>query len=558
MASEEESENFVEINYYIVLNVSKEASTEEIKSSYRRLCKLYHPDRHVEQTRKEQAVKFFNQLQKAYEVLSNEEKRAIYDMYGQKGLDADWQVIARQRTPAEIQEEYERLQRQKEEEMLNRRTNPKGSFIIGIDGTDIFEHYEDYNDEFRLLPNIEVTKMNINQSIEAPLTSKDTITLGGNLAVQNGNGTGHVSAAWRRVISTFSWAEAEFAAGNGPLFQMRIFKNISKSSYGSACVALHGQNKGFGAGIQAMVARQLGNQTTGYMTWKAGSGSSLETSLVKESANSRLQLGLQLGIKNCFASFSYNYKIAVDTTVRTGIKLGFLGSNVSYGADHKISERSNIGMSVNVSTLSGVTLKIRLNRSNQSFVFPFYLSESISPMAIFYGTVTPLILYYSINTLIVKPFLAQAKQRESKEKQDKFAEKLSTMKKNAEDYTELMRETYESCVECERKRHGLIIVSAFYGKFLSFSENDLNNPYRMNKIIDVTLVLQCLVKDSKLYLPEGSKTQISGFYDPCFGEDKSLQVRYLFRDILHEAIIDDCQQLRIPIKSHRLQSTDST
>ena len=40
-------------------------------------------------------------------------------------------------------------------------------------------------------------------------------------------------------------------------------------------------------------------------------------------------------------------------------RLGFLGSNVSYGADHKISERSNIGMSVNVSTLNGVTLKIR-------------------------------------------------------------------------------------------------------------------------------------------------------------------------------------------------------
>lgn len=44
----------------------------------------------------------------------------------------------------------------------------------------------------------------------------------------------------------------------------------------------------------SVVARQLGNQTTGYMTWKAGSGSSLETSLVKESANSRLQLGLQV------------------------------------------------------------------------------------------------------------------------------------------------------------------------------------------------------------------------------------------------------------------------
>ena len=553
MAASDEVEDLDEVNYYAILNVSKGASIEDIKSSYRRLCKLFHPDRHVDSTKKEHAVKLFNQLQKAYEVLSDADKRAIYDIYGQKGLDADWQVIARQRTPAEIQEEYERLQRQKEEERLQRRTNPKGSFVIGVDATEVFEPYDEYDDG--AVPSVEVTKMTINQSVEAPLTSSDTVTLSGNLAVQNGNGNGHVSAAWRRVLSTFSWAEIEIAAGNGPMLQLRGFRNLTKSSYGSLGFVFHQRNRGVGSAYQAMVARQLGSHTTGYITLKGGSGSSMESSIVRENENSRLQVGLQLGINNCFASFTYHYKIDVDTRLRTGLKLGLLESQLSYGVVRKISEHSNIGASITIGSLTGVMLKIRVNRSNQTFVFPLSLSESISSMAVFYGTVTPLILYYSITTLLVKPFLAKAKERESKEKQDKYSKKLAKMKKDAEEYIELMRDSYESCVECERKRHGLIISNAWYGNFFSFNENDLNNPYRINKVIDVTVALQCLVKDSKLILTEGCKAQINGFYDPCIGEEKSLRVRYLFRDSQHEVTIDENAPFAIPRQSHRLPAT---
>ncbi|XP_028393566.1 dnaJ homolog subfamily C member 11-like [Dendronephthya gigantea] len=547
-ASDDELE---EINYYAVLNVSREASTDEIKSSYRRLCKFYHPDRHVDPAKKEHAVKLFNELQIAYEVLNDPDKRAIYDIYGQKGLDANWEVIARQRTPAEIQEEYERLQRQKEEERLHRRTNPKGDIIIGVDGTELFEPYDEYEPEERGLPNIEVTRMTINQSIEAPLTTSDTVTLSGNLTVQNGNGNGHVSAAWRRVLSSFSWAEVEFAAGNGPMLQLRAFRNLTQRSYGSLGIALHMHNRGIGAGFQAMVARQLGSHTNGYITWKAGSGSSMESSLVTEYDNSRLQVGIQLGVRNCFASLSYHYNLNVDTKLRTGIKIGFLGSHLSYGVDQKISEHSYLGASMSIDSMTGVSLKLRLNRSNQTFIFPLFLSESISPMAIFYGTVTPLLIYYSITTLLVKPFLAKAKEKESKDKQEQYAEKLAAMKKSAEEY---VNRNDDACVECERKRHGLVILIAWYGNFNSFNENDLNNPYRVNKVIDVTTALQCQVKDSKLFLTEGCKSQISGFYDPCIGEEKSLRVRYLFRDTLHEVTVEENEALRIPKQSHRLQA----
>ncbi len=58
-------------------------------------------------------------------VLSDPEKRAIYDVYGEKGLEAEWDLIPRTRTPQEIREEYERLAQEREERRLQQSTNPR-------------------------------------------------------------------------------------------------------------------------------------------------------------------------------------------------------------------------------------------------------------------------------------------------------------------------------------------------------------------------------------------------------------------------------------------------
>ncbi|KAF3820367.1 hypothetical protein GH733_015876, partial [Mirounga leonina] len=102
------------------------ASSEELKAAYRRLCMLYHPDKHRDPELKSQAERLFNLVHQAYEVLSDPQTRAIYDIYGKRGLEMEgWEVVERRRTPAEIREEFERLQREREERRLQQRTNPK-------------------------------------------------------------------------------------------------------------------------------------------------------------------------------------------------------------------------------------------------------------------------------------------------------------------------------------------------------------------------------------------------------------------------------------------------
>ncbi|KAK8673814.1 hypothetical protein V6N13_112125 [Hibiscus sabdariffa] len=71
-----------ESDYYNVLGVSRNASKSEIKSAYRKLARSYHPDVNKDPG----AEQKFKEISNAYEVLSDDEKRSLYDKYGEAGL----------------------------------------------------------------------------------------------------------------------------------------------------------------------------------------------------------------------------------------------------------------------------------------------------------------------------------------------------------------------------------------------------------------------------------------------------------------------------------------
>src|SRR6201999_2926464 len=71
-------------DYYEILMVERMASTEEVKKSYRKLAVKYHPDKNPgDKTAEEQ----FKELGEAYEILSDPQKRSLYDQHGHAAFD---------------------------------------------------------------------------------------------------------------------------------------------------------------------------------------------------------------------------------------------------------------------------------------------------------------------------------------------------------------------------------------------------------------------------------------------------------------------------------------
>lgn len=69
--------------YYEIMELPKSATTEEIKKAYKKLAIKWHPDKNPDN--KEAATEKFRDISEAYEILSDEEKRKKYDLYGHDG-----------------------------------------------------------------------------------------------------------------------------------------------------------------------------------------------------------------------------------------------------------------------------------------------------------------------------------------------------------------------------------------------------------------------------------------------------------------------------------------
>ncbi|ORZ30196.1 hypothetical protein BCR44DRAFT_55847 [Catenaria anguillulae PL171] len=206
-------------DYYAVLNVAKTASPDDIKDSFKALCRTFHPDKHVDSHLKAAAQRQFIIVQRAYDVLSDPVKRTLYDLYGPEcpelaaassstypnpsssgsgSTDNSMQVGHVLKTPDEIRKEYEERIRREHMAKLESLIRQRGDVTIALDATPaLFPQAFDPPAPRQ----VAVSSLQVKYSTDTPVNDTLVFGLSGRMVTQDSRGVGSVKAHVRKVIS---------------------------------------------------------------------------------------------------------------------------------------------------------------------------------------------------------------------------------------------------------------------------------------------------------------------------------------------------------------------
>ena len=537
----EEEDNF---EYYTLLNVDTTSSQEEVRSAYRRLCRIYHPDRYQDPQKQQTASNFFRRIQEAYRVLSDPRTRAVYDRSGKKGLEDDMAVIERMTLPTELLEEYEKLKTLWEERTYIQQVNPQGDFQMDVDATPLVDGVYRTGRSA-----ITIEKVSMSQSVDAQLTKSAFANVLGSVSSTKRSLFGGLQFSLRHLISNQNWVKVSTLVGSQPALGLEAYHRLGSRMYLTSQNFLTMTPYGIMLSANGTATRRLNDNTSASLSIK-NTGNAVSTRVEHRlSSTTDFIAETQVSYSGSHVKAMVHYHPETKYALKGGVKLGTKGVSAFYGAEQEVAMLTHIGGTVVMGPEQGVVLKLRLTRATMRFTIRIQVSRILSVSSVFYATLVPVLLYGCFKAFAVAPLLQRQTLKEIEDKRAEKEREMMEKKREAEAAIELMKETVARVIGNERVRHGLIILEAWYGKLFDVEADD---GLSSSKVIDVHVPLQCLVVDSKLILRESSKANIPGFYDPCIGEKKYLRVQYEFRGTPHEVTIDNSEPLIIPRRSHRI------
>ena len=89
---------------------------------------------------------------------------------------------------------------------------------------------------------------------------------------------------------------------------------------------------------------------------------------------------------------------------------------------------------------TGVTCKLKLTRASQSYMLPIHLSDEVMLQPVFYGTLVPLLAWFTVKKLILNPLEENKKAEKRRKQKESLREKVMAARKEAEASMNLMEE----------------------------------------------------------------------------------------------------------------------
>ncbi|KAI3409643.1 J domain-containing protein [Psidium guajava] len=525
---------------YALLHVSPDASDEEIRRAYRQWAQVYHPDKYQDLHMKEVATQNFQRICEAYEILSDENKRQIYDIYGMEGLTSGLELGPRLSKIEEIKEELERLRRMKEQEKSLAHFRPSGTIMTNLS----VPHFLD-GDSF-------VRGMQMASQFQSQISKNNTLALGGNMAVSENSGGRAASLVLGHQISPAASAEFMVSFGLQSLVGVQTTRQLSQHSSATMGLAMSLQDGSIN--LSNAWTRQFSETANGNIQLVLGPESSIAVGWQKREEKMSAAGELKLGTSSFGVSAHCTRHFSSKSHGRIAGRFGSTALEIEVGGGRKLSKFSTVRMLYTIG-IQGIFWKFEWRRGGQKIIVPILLSRHLNPLFAAGAFIFPTSAYFILKKFVVKPYYLKRERQKALEN----SEKTSTQVQEAMAAARRAQKLLENVANRKRNKQmevgGLVITEAKYGNLKNVKRSDQSEVTESaSQVIDVTLPLNFLVTDSgQLKLHEGvKKSGIMGFCDPCPGDPKGLHVEYTYGGKRYEVTVDDYKELFIPCEEHRI------
>ena len=584
--------------------VSRDATEDDIKKAYRALAQVAHPDKHSSSVLREAASRSFNTLNEAYEILSDKERRRVYDVYGMAGLNAGLEVGRRRKSLREISEEFERARAKERRAQMEAKLNFRGSYGFSFSAAHLFDervrHRRALIAARRGLPTggspfLDLNGVDFNSVFDVPTWSDDaTAYVGAQGQMSRGAGAGGLILGLRKTASEHtSWECALVMGSMQSAATFHVQRQLSARAAGTLAYSYAAAQGGLG--LEVGVQRQLSEHSKGHLTWNVGPVGGVSTGAQRAKGKTSWKADVSVGPASSGLAGFVARRLSKRSTFRLGVRLGTTAIDFDVGCVRKMNRETSLGLSVSVG-IRGVHLKLRFNHSGQRFQFPILLAPRATVVNASASLAIPFAAVGILKRYVVKPYALKLRVEEQAVLRSKHAAQVAADKAEARAAQELLKAQAAARVAKEREKNGLVVERAVFGHFPRRTRPKAGEPivegFREETEtaegtddargagttgtsgdgdgdgngdgdgetkpapapwLDVTVAAQFMVFDSHLDVHAGAhKPSLLGFCDPCPDEKAYLRVRYTYRGVLHEVTVGEDDPLAIPNKAHEL------
>ncbi|PIA16142.1 DnaJ-domain-containing protein [Coemansia reversa NRRL 1564] len=596
MEREWEAQASGSLDYYAVLNVSRQATDEEVRDSYKRMSRRFHPDRHHDSEKRECAQRQFHDIHRAYEVLTDPRSRMAYDQLGEEGLGVSKAVGHKVRSARDLQAAFEREARRRRTEEVEQWTQSKSKITVELDSkrlTSLIIRDALARQGVRhvaLSDMVGLGGMFMKHSFSADLATGLSGSLTGQMFSRSKHGSGNVVGTLKYSPGTQSWASISVPALPPYAITLKSMHQPSLETFCSTQVVQHTPSLSTPPSATVTCGRLLFGTTTGTMTMRTGNQyalgsfwaasptrvphkpSGVTLGLVgKHGDHNSFSADVTAGVQHSYVTARYTHQIDphLSITGAAGLqRLGDVSASVEMYAE--VDSWTRLQWKVEFGLASGVKATVAMHRLGHTVQLPILLSPLPEPLVAVCATLLPMAAALGLHYAVLRPRRQRFIQQQMADLKEEQRSLLFHQKRRAEEAVRLMAVSVDRSREDARAAGGLVIEMALYGDLpFGIAAQDSNPLHAMlehanasrralgstdeSRACDVTLPLQALITNDQLVIAGGaSKRSLPGFYDPAFGLPKSLFVRYRFRSRLHEALVKDEEPLAIPLRSHCL------